>query len=209
MSSRAITSENPDNITEYYPFPKDPSLIRYDTEYAYKYLEPFEVNRITKRLAERIIFSQYDAVLVNMVGGFPLFKDLATRNGFTGAHIEIEYHRPDDGIGSRIVKPVPEFLRNKKCLVIDDIADRKTTFISILEILSDQSMCVALVTKRDIPNQEYIKNIMIGAELDNKWLAGKGMNIDYTGDQFYKPGAFRNYGGIVARPPNEVLLQLA
>jgi len=208
MSLKSITTGLPDYEVPYYPFPKNPSLIKHGNEYAYKYLEPFEVNRIINKLAAKIEFSEYDAVLVNMQGGYPLFKDLALKKCFTGKPIEIIYHRPDNGIGSNIVIPVPEYLSGKKCLIVDDIADRKTTFQSILKSLSDESLCVALVTKRDIPNQVYIKNIIIGAELDNIWLAGKGMNIDYTEDPFYKKNSFRNYDGIVARPPDDVLQKL-
>ena len=132
MSLRKINTCLQDYEVPYYPFPKNPSLIEYDGEYAYKYLEPFEVNKIINTLANKIEFSQYDAVLVNIQGGYPLFKDLALIKGFDRKPIQIEYHRPDCGIGSNIVIPVPEFLKGKKCLVIDDIADRKTTFQSIL-----------------------------------------------------------------------------
>ena len=118
MSLKSINTAIPEYEVPYYPFPKNPSLIRHGNEYAYKYLEPFEVGRIIKEMATKIKFSEYDAVLVNMQGGYPLFKDLALNNGFTGKPIQIEYHRPDSGVGSNIVIPVPDYLIGKKCLVV-------------------------------------------------------------------------------------------
>lgn len=205
MSLRSIITGTPENEIPYYPFPNNPKLIKFDGGFAYEYLSEKQINRVIRDLAAKIDFKQFDAVIVNREGGLPIYEDIAAINQYNGVPTLVEYHRPDNGIGSNITVPVPNELLGKKCLLFDDIADRKTTFKSMLENLSKESLCVSLTTKRGVPNQEHINNIFIGVELDNVWLAGKGMNIDYTGDPFYSKDAFRYYPGIVARPSDEVL----
>jgi len=202
VTERRLSTEIP-----YIPFTMyEP--IQIDGSFAYKYIEPRLVSEIVHSLADKINFKSYDAVLVNMHGGMFLYEELARVKGYTGPFYEVEYHRPDSGVGTKIVKRVPRELRGRKCLVVDDIADRKTTFRAILNDLSKDSLGVALVTKRGIRNQARVNNILIGIETDNEWLGGCGMNIDYKDDPYYPKNAFRNYPGIVVRPQKHTLARM-
>lgn len=198
-----MATENPTAIYEapHIAFPDNPSMIHVGGYDVFDYIDIWATKKIIDRLAEQINFSDYEGVIVNMNGGRFLATTLMSAKGYTGSYSQVEYHRPKSGVGVEITIPVPEALKGKRCLVIDDVSDRGDTFIGILESLSPDSTCVALVSKKDIPNKKDVPNLLIGVLIDGYvWIGGCGMDIGLEGEK----EMFRNWPGIVVKIPKEV-----
>lgn len=181
--------------TPYFPFPDNPKTIMVGNISAQEYISPLQMEKLIESLSEKISLKKYETVLVNMNGGMFLFYYLSKLQDYKKSPVQIEYHRPENGYGATIKIPVSEKYRNKKVLIIDDIYDSGGVFQEIMKNVGSSSQAVALVTKKDIPNQIKIPNILIGVIIDNKWVGGSGMDLGIPGEE----NTFRNYAGLVVK----------
>ncbi len=179
--------------TPYLPFSENPNQIDISGFDVLSYIPPEQMSEYINGLSERIKLKNFDFVLVNLNGGKYLFDKLSQIQNYLKNPVQIEYHRPDGGFGAKIDIPVPEEVKGKKCLVIDDIYDTGGVLKAIMSELSADSQAAVIVTKRDIQNQIPIENLSIGVKIDKVWVGGCGMNlgVEAEGD------IFRNYPGIV------------
>jgi len=179
--------------TPYIPFSENPDQIDISGFDVLSYISPEQMHKCIEALSEKVKLDNFEYVLVNMNGGKYLFDKLAELQNYQKKSVEIEYHRPDGGFGAKIDIPIPEEVKNRKCLVVDDIYDTGGVLKAIMSELSPDSQAVVIVTKRDIQNQIPIGNLSIGVKIDNDWIGGCGMDLgkDAEGE------IFRNYPGIV------------
>jgi len=181
-------------------FPSNPELI-FIEKYrfpVYKYITPEEFLPELDILASKIDFKAYDGIAYNLGGGkFPyeLIKSLyPSVDAFP-----IEYHPT-----GRIVTPIPKYYYDKKLLVIEDIFDTgKSKHYMDQDCLNLQMIVMSL--KLEVEGQIEPKNVIPVYLTVNKWQAGVGMDIDMEKDKYYLLHQFRNYPGIVIRPPDEIL----
>lgn len=179
--------------TPYFPFSENPNQIDISGFDVLSYIPPEKMNEYIGSLSEKIKLKNFDYVLVNMNGGKYLFEKLSEQQNYQKSPIEIEYHRPEGGFGAKVDIPIPETVKGKKCLVVDDIYDTGGVLQAIMSELSDNSEAVVIVTKRDIQNQIPINNLHVGVKIDNVWIGGCGMDLGKEGEG----EVFRNYPGIV------------
>jgi len=177
----------------YVPFSTNPEVECINSFDVLKYLSPEQMSNYIKGLSDKVKFDKFEAVLVNMNGGKFLFDQIAKLQNYQKPPILIEYHRPDGGFGAKIDIPVPEEIKGKYALVVDDIYDTGGVLRQIMSELSTNSQAVVLVTKKDIQDQIAIKNIHIGVKIDNVWIGGCGMDLGVANEQ----EVFRSYPGIV------------
>lgn len=202
MTTRSIATGIPDYETQHLPFPANPEVLTIAGHDVFDYISPQKIDQIVTRLGEQIEFERFDAVVVNMRGGQFLYEKLKKEKGYEGGFVPVEYHRPKNGVGTEITIPIPDELNGKKCLLIDDISDRGDTFMAMLENLAPDSVSVALISKRDIPDKKDVPNLHIGVTIDGfVWIAGCGMDISYENEA----DEFRNYPGIVVKIPQTVM----
>jgi hypoxanthine-guanine phosphoribosyltransferase len=181
--------------TPYFPFPDNPKTITVGNIRAQEYISPLQMEGLIKTLSNKISLKKYEAVLVNMNGGMFLYYYLSRLQNYKKSSIQIEYHRPQEGYGAVIKIPVPKKYKDKKVLIIDDIYDTGGVFQEIMKNVDSSSQAVVLVTKKDIPNQIKIPNILIGVIIDNKWVGGSGMDLGIPGEE----NTFRNFPGLVVK----------
>ena len=179
--------------TPYLPFSEKPDQIDISGFDVLSYILPEQMDKILESLSEKVQLKNFDYVLINMNGGKYLFDKLAKLQNYTTEPVLIEYHRPEGGFGAKIDIPIPEKVKSKKCLVVDDIYDTGGVLKAIMSELSDDSEAVVIITKKDIQNQIPINNLSIGVRIDNVWIGGCGMDLGKEGEK----DIFRNYPGIV------------
>lgn len=167
----------------YIPFSEDAGFIDISGVDVFKYISKDMVDRIINNLSENIKMDDFEHVLVNMNGGKFLFDKLSKLQNYTSPPILIEYHRPEGGFGAKIDIPIPPGVKNKKCLVVDDIYDSGGVLSAIMKDLSPDSEAVVLITKKDIQNQILITNIKIGVRIDNVWIGGCGMDMGVVNEK--------------------------
>lgn len=163
--------------------------------YVNEYISPSEMDARIEMLSNKVSLKKYDAVLVNMNGGKFLFDKISRLQGYEKDPVLIEYHRPPEGYGAKVVIPVPPEFMDKNALVIDDIYDSGGVLSAIMKDVGPESQALALITKNGIPNQIQIPNILIGMKIDSKWIGGCGMDLGVDGEK----NVFRDHPGIVVK----------
>lgn len=178
----------------YVPFPKNPQKVTMLDFEVFKYVEGSEMKKFIKQLSDRNSLRDYDEVLVNWRGGWELFVALARLQNYPRWPSICEIHRSD--FGTYITKPVDNFLRRKKVLVVDDIFDRGLTMIEALRYVGPESRGVTAVWKDGVDGQVFDPRVDSAVRVDNKWMGGMGMNMGLPGER----ELFRRQPGLYVKP---------
>lgn len=176
---------------EYIPFPDSPRKIKMLDHEVYNYVSPAEMDTYVKALSERNNFRDYDAVLVNLWGGWELFNDLRKLQKYPKWPYMCEYHH-----GGVETIPVDPVLRRKKVLIVDDSSESGLTIHEILRRVGNESKVVVALTLDGVPGKIFDPRIDSAVIVDNISVAGKGKDAHIPGEK----QLFRQYRGVVAIP---------
>lgn len=106
-------------ITPYIPFPKNPRIVSVGKYNVQEYISPEDVHKHVKTFAEKVDLNNFDAILINLEGGFWFFNELLKIKKHIGVPtIMIEYHRPGGGFGANVTIPIPESLMGKNAVLL-------------------------------------------------------------------------------------------
>ncbi|HJY98923.1 MAG TPA: phosphoribosyltransferase [Patescibacteria group bacterium] len=181
----------PKEIPPYVPFLPHSKMIYLIYHNVFSYITPVDMDHYYSDLSQRNKLSDYDAVLVNLWGGRAPFHRLARLQGYSDHPFECEYHQA----GGKTVE-VPESLRDKKVLIVDDSVERGNTIKKIFGLVGPGSRAVVSVILRGVPMQVLDPRVDAAVLIDNVKVAGSGMDAGLLHERNF----FREYEGVVVVP---------
>lgn len=143
------------------------------------------IERTLDRLAVQIDLDLAGSEVVGLCvlrGGSPFAWDLVRRLrvSLTLEYVQVQRYRGVVGDEPRFVGPLPENLTDRKVLLMDDVLDYGIT----LKFLKDQISTVAedvftaVLVQKQLPIPPKFKADYIGLYAPNKFLIGRGMDLD-------------------------------
>lgn len=126
----------------------------------------------------------FEAILPNNNGGGWLTGKTLARHDRTGVPIvPIEYHRNKGGFSCSVTTRVPEHLRRKRVLIIDDVYDSGGTAMKMKEDTPNATMIFVL--RKTVEGQLLIPDAYWAFEANDTWFGGAGMRLTDDPEKVY------------------------
>lgn len=156
------------------------------------------IERTLDRLAIQIDLDLAGAEVVGLCvlrGGSPFAWDLVRRLrvNLMLEFVQVQRYRGLVGDEPRVIGPLPENFQDRSVLILDDVLDFGIT----LKFLKDQistfaeNVYTAVLVQKKLPQQPKIEADYVGLYAPDKFLIGRGMDLD---------GKYRDLPAIYAIP---------